>query len=224
MQFNDTGATYRIGGLAAVGGAVIMLIGAVLWGTSGTDLWAALNEKTMTAYLTDAGSVKSQLVANLSFWILGVLVLGVAGSAMASLNHGQMAARAAQVCFSTAVPLAIISFIAMLSVVVQLAPDTSATTVAIAETVGWIGARADDLATALIVGAGPFFIALAARGEWMPAWLARWGYLAGLIGLLSLVVLYIPALAAFGFAIVPVGIGWMIAAGIVLQRRARANR
>ena len=45
------------------------------------------------------------------------------------------------------------------------------------------------------------------------------GDMAGLIGLLSLVVLYIPPLSDLGFLIVPVGIGWMLATGIVLLRR-----
>lgn len=82
--------------------------------------------------------------------------------------------------------------------------------------VGWIGARADDLATALIVGLAPFFLALAGRDGWMLTWLARWGYLAGAVGLFSLIVLYIPPLAEMGMLIIPVGIGWMIAAGVMV--------
>jgi hypothetical protein len=107
----------------------------------------------------------------------------------------------------------------MLAVVVQIAPDTSVTSVAIANVVGWIGIRADDLATALIIGFPPLLLALAARDEWMPTWLAWWGYLAGAVGLWSLVVIYIPPLTAMGFLIVPVGVGWMIAVGVVLLRR-----
>ena len=126
------------------------------------------------------------------------------------------AARAAQSVVGAAVPLAIISFIAMMAVVIKVAPDSSPTGLALAEVVGWIGIRADDLATALIVGGGPMLLAFAARGTWMPIWLVWWGYVAGVVGLFSLVVLFIPALATLGFLIVPVGIGWMIAAGVVL--------
>jgi hypothetical protein len=108
--------------------------------------------------------------------------------------------------------------------VVQIAPatlvaDTAATGVAIANVVGWIGARADDLATALIIGLPPLFLSIAARDEWMPTWLVWWGYLAGVVGLLSLVVLYIPALASLGLLIIPFGMGWMLAVGVVLLRR-----
>ena len=215
----------RVGGYTAIGGAVTMIIGAVLYFTSGTDLWVALDGGDMAGYLVAAGAAKAQLVANLSFWIVGVLILGVAGYAMVSLCVQRRAlAQVALVCAGTAVPLAIVAFIVMLSLVVQIAPDTSATSVAIANVAGWIGARADDLATALIIGFAPLFISLAGRDDWAPTWLARWGYLAGITGLLTAAAPYSPALTALGFIIVPVGIGWMIAAGIVLLRRGATQK
>lgn len=216
---------YRIGGYAAIGGTAIMLMGAALWGTSGTDLWAALDSGDMAGYLMAAGAVQGQLIANLTVWILGVLVLGVAGAALVRLcAQRQALAQVALVCIRTAVPLVIVSYIAMLALVVQIAPDASPTAVAIAEVVGWIGARADDLGTALTIGFTPLFLSLAGRQEWVPTWLARWGYLAGLVGLLSLIVLYIPGMAAFTFLILPVGLSWMIATGVVVLRRSRAAR
>jgi len=45
--------------------------------------------------------------------------------------------------------------------------------------------------------------------------------LVGAVGLFSLFVLYIPGLAALGFIILPVGMGWMLAAGVTLLRRRR---
>ena len=220
MDLKNVGHAAQLGAYTALGGTVIMLIGAALWGTSGTDLWAALDSGDMAGYLATAGAVKGQLVANLTVWIVGVLVLGVAGRVLVQLcTRRQSLALAALVCISTAVPLVVISYIAMMALVVQIAPDTSATSVAIANVVGWIGTRADDLGTALIIGFTPLFLSLAGREEWVPTWLARWGYLAGVIGLFSLVVLYFPGLTAFGFAILPVGMGWMLAAGVVLLRR-----
>lgn len=210
----------RQAGWASLSGAILMLIGAALYFSSGTDLWAAVAGGDIAGYLVTAGGVKAQLVANLTFWITGVLVLGVAWNRLVLLCEQRPAlAQLARMGATTAVPLAITSFIAMLAMVVQIAPDTSATSVAIANVIGWIGIRADDLATALLIGFPPLFLALAARGEWMPTWLARWGYLAGAVGLLSLVVIYIPPLTPMGFLIVPVGMGWMIATGVVLLRR-----
>lgn len=212
-------STARLGAYTAIGGAVTMIVGAALWGASGTDLWMALDKGEMASYLTVAGAVKPQLVANLSFWIIGVLILGLAGTILSDLGRQRWAlAQAALLAYRTAVPLAIIAFITMLSIVVQIAPDTSETAISIAKVVGWVGARADDLATALLIGIGPLLISLAGRGNWTPNWLARWGYLAGIVGLFSLIIPYFPSLAPFNFLIVIVGMSWMIAAGIVLLR------
>ncbi|MAT97500.1 MAG: hypothetical protein CL608_10195 [Anaerolineaceae bacterium] len=212
-------ASRRLGGYTAIAGAGTMVIGAILWGTSGTDLWAALDSGNMAGYLAAVAGVKAQLVVNLSLWILGVLILGIAGTMLAELSQRRrILAQVALVCFRTAVPLVIVSYIAMLAVVVQLGGATDATAVAIANVVGWIGARADDLATALIIGGGPLFVSLAGHGDWVPTWLLRWGYVAGLAGLFSLVCLYIPGMGAYGFIIIPIGVIWMIAAGVVLLR------
>jgi len=222
MDSNHINSTAKVAAKTAIGGAVCMFIGAGFWGATGADLWTALNDSDLVGYLAAAGEVKPLLVVNLSLWIIGVLILGMAGTLLADLCARRRAlAQAAMVCFRAAVPLAIISFIAMLALVVQIAPDTSPAAVAVAEVVGWIGARTDDLATALIIGAGPFFISLAGRGDWAPTWLVRWGLLAGFTGLLAVTVIYIPALTQLGLLIVPAGLGWMIAAGIVLLRRAR---
>lgn len=217
-------ATRQLGGYTAVAGAITMVIGAILWGTSGTDLWLALDSGDTAGYLAAVSGVKAQLVANLSVWILGVLILGVAGTMMAEVSQKRrILAQIGLVCFRTAVPLVIVAYICMLAVVVQLGGAVDETAVAIAKVVGWIGVRADDLATALIIGGGPLFISLAGHGEWVPTGLLRWSYLAGLAGLLSLVFLYIPGMGAYGFIIIPIGVIWMIAAGVVLLRRKTAR-
>ena len=217
-----TRSTARLGGYTAIAGTVTMLIGAALWGTSGTDLWAALDSGDMAGYLVAIEAVKGQLVANLSVWILGVLIFGVVGAMLTTLSTRRpLLAQVARVCYQTAVPLVIVAYIAMLAVVVQLGGETSATAVSLANVVGWIGARADDLATALIIGIGPLFISLAGHGEWVPTWLLRWGGLAGVVGVLSVAFIYLPGMAAYGFIILPVGMGWMIAAGVVLLQQTK---
>lgn len=222
LDWETVNTTKRIAGYATILGTVTMLVGAVLWGTSGTDLWAALDTGDMASYLAAIEPVQVQLVANLTVWIVGTLILGVAGSMLATVStRRRPLAQMTRVCYQTAVPLVIVSYIAMLAVVVQLAGDLSGTAVAIAEVVGWIGARGDDLATALILGAGPLLISLAGHGEWLPTWLLRWGYVTGVAGLLSLLFLYIPGMASYGFIILPVGMGWMIAAGVVLLREGK---
>ena len=215
-------AAVRLAGYTAIGGAVTMIIGAALWGSSGTDLWVALANDEMAAYLAAAAAAKTAMVANTTFWILGVLLLGVAGTTLAKLcGRRPVWAQVAQVCFNTAVPLAIVSFLAMVVLVVQVGADSSETAVALAKVVGWIGTKADDIATILIIGAGPLFISLAGRGDWLPTWLVRWGYLAGVTGLIVTVLIYFPALSTVGLIIVPIGIGWMTATGVVLLRSVK---
>lgn len=217
-------STAQLSGYVTLAGTVTMLIGAALWGTSGTDLWAALDTGDMAGYLAAAGAVKAQLVANLSVWVLGTFIIGIAGTLLAELpTRRRTLTQAALVCYRTAVPLVIVSYIAMLAVVVQLGGDTSGTAVSLAEVVGWIGARADDLATALILGAAPLLLSLAGHKEWAPTWLLRWSYLSGLAGLFSIAVLYLPGMTTYGFIILPIGMGWMLATGIVLLRYAKVT-
>ena len=220
---NNLRATMRLGGYTAIGGAVTMIIGAILWGTSGTDLWGALDTGDMAGYLTAAGALKAQLIANLTFWIAGVIILGVAGQALTTLlvPHSVLA-KVGQACYVTAVPLVVVSYIAMMVLIVQIAPDTSATSIALAEVVGWIGVRADDLATALILGFGPLFFSLAGRAAWLPSWLLMWSYLCGGMGIFSLLTLYlgVSTLSSLAFLIIPIGLIWLIATGVLLLRRA----
>lgn len=218
----QAGTAMRITGFLSIGSAVTMIIGAALWGVTGTDLWATLADGTMAAYLTAVVDVKPLLVANTVFWILGVLLFGVAGTRLVNLcDQRSTWAQAALVCYRTAVPLAIISFLTMLVITIQIAPDTSATAVSLAEALGWIGTKADDLATILLIGAAPLLLSLVGRKEWMPKWLVGWGFLAGVCGLISLAAMFIPALINVGFLIVPVGMVWMIATGVVLLRPSR---
>ena len=67
----------RLAGLTATTGSVIMIIGAILFFSSGFDLWAAVDSDGMGEYLAEVNEVKTQLVGNLSIWIVGVLVVGI---------------------------------------------------------------------------------------------------------------------------------------------------
>lgn len=218
---SDMKATWRLGAYTALAGAVSFFIGAALWASSGADIDMAVTNGEMAAYLTTAAATRSILIANLTFWIVGALLLGTAGTTLANLSKRRVWAQAALVCYRTAVPLVIIAYVAMLAVVIQIAPDTSATAVSLAEVVGWIGSRADWVATALMIGFGPLFLSLAGQGDWAPTWLVRWGYLMGVLGLLTTVAMYAGGLGTYGFAIIPIGLFWMIATGVTLLRHSK---
>ncbi len=72
----------------------------------------------------------------------------------------------------------------------------------------------------LLVGFGPLLVAIAGRDTWVPTWLARWSRVTAGAGLLTVVAMYTDQLSSYGFLVVPVGIGWTIAAGIVALRSA----
>ena len=203
---------YTFPGYLAIVGAISMFIGAAFWASSGTDLWETLATNQMENYLGELASVKQLLVINTSFWILGVLLLGSAGQNMVEYCKTKSGlAKVASFCIQTAVPVAIVAFIIMLSLAIyQPATET-------AYSIGWIGARLDDLATALLVGFFPFIISMAGKEDWVPNWLRVFGIIAGLAGILVIVSLY-TGIVFLGFIIIPVGLGWMIAAGVVLIR------
>lgn len=223
MENNLINRQKTFGGYCAIAGAVSMVIGAVCWGASGTDLWATLGSGEIESYLGALGGVKTLLVMNTTFWILGVLLMGIGGSVMAELSvENPSMAKVSLVCLRAAVPVAIVSFVTMLSLAVQTASEKTEIAVAIAGTVGWIGVTLDDIATVLIISAAPFFISIAGHKTWAPGWLRTWGILAGLSGVLSVAGSYIKIGTIFSFfPLIPVGIGWMIAAGIVLVKGGR---
>ncbi len=221
MESEHIKTIYRNSAFTTLIGSICMLIGAALWGTSGTDLWAAIEFGNIEGYLTAVGDLKVQLIANLTFWIIGVLILGLGVLMISDLgDYETFYTQVAKFCFRTAIPMAIVSYIAMLVVVVQIAPDISPTSVAITEAIGWMGVRLDDIATALMLGVGPLFISLSGRAHWTPGWLVKWSYLATILGIISIVVQYFPGYGQYGFFIIPVGMGWMIATSIVLFRHA----
>ena len=116
--------------------------------------------------------------------------------------------------------MAIVAFVIMLGLALKIAPQIGEQHIALATSLGWIATRLDDLATILIIGAGPFFFSVAGHGEWAPGWLRIWGFLAGIVGLGAVAGAYISILSFLNFALIPVGMLWMIAAGIVLIRKA----
>lgn len=207
--------TMTFAGLVSITGAITMLIGAACWGASGTDLWQALANRQLESYLSLLPSVKPLLVVNTTFWTLGALIMVSAltlmsGFCVSSPGLAQMAKVFAQ----TGVSLAIVSFIVMLSLAIV---DPS---VEVATIIGWIGARIDDTATVLIIGFSPLFLSIAGKRDWVPRWLSIWGYFAGITGVLSIISM-LTGIVALGFIIIPFGIGWMIAAGIVLAKKTK---
>ena len=221
MEAQNIEAQTRLGAYTALAGSACFIIGAAIWVASGADLDLALANGEVSNYLLTAGEVRPLLVANLSFWIVGALLLGAAATAMTNLCTRRRAiAQIALMCYRTGVPLVIVAYTAWLALVVQIAPETSPAAVLLAETLGWFAAYADWISTVLIIGFGPALISLAGRGDWVPLGLARWGIATTITGLLTIVAMFANGLTSYGFLIIPVGLIWMIWAGIILLRRS----
>ncbi len=80
MENQNNRTTIRIGAYTALIGALCMITGAVLWGVSGADIEKALYNDDIANYLINAKETYMLVIANLSFWIIGVTLIGVAGT------------------------------------------------------------------------------------------------------------------------------------------------
>lgn len=221
MDAQNTTFATRLGAYTAIAGSACAILGAALGIVSGADMDASLASNDMATYLTTAGETSRLLVANLTLWIVMVLLMGIAATAMTALCEKRpMMAQVARFCYWAGAPLVLGAYVAWLAVVVQVAPDTSPAAIALAKAMGWFASRADWVATILIIGIGPTFISLAGRDAWVPRWLLRWSFATAVAGLLNAVAMFTggSGLGSYGFLIIPVGVGWMVAAGIVLLR------
>jgi hypothetical protein len=217
MENQNIKTTAKIGAYTALIGTLAMIVGAILWGVSGAYFDRALDNGDLLNYLKTAGENNTLLIANLSIWIIGVFIIGVAGTMMANLCvKRQTIAKIAQFSIWTAIPLVIAAYTAWLVVVVRVSVYDSEAAFIIAEAMGWFASRADWIATILILSIGPALISLAGRGGWVPTWLARWSGVCLFAGLLSAIGMFAGGLTTYGFLIIPVGLGWMIAASFVL--------
>ncbi len=206
----------RSSGWVMVLGAVTMLVGAALYFSSGADAWKAVSSGDTTAFLVDAASSTSVLYAGLAAWSIGALTMAIGGGMVAGASGGS-AGWAARTSFAVGAAVAIPAFL-LLGALTRLA-GAGSTSYELADTLAFLGTTLDDIATIIIIGLSPVLLALSGRRAWMPRWLVGWAALAGLSGLLSAVAIFLGQSASLGFAIVPIGIGWMIATGVVAVRR-----
>ncbi|KAA3662562.1 MAG: hypothetical protein DWQ04_13075 [Chloroflexi bacterium] len=227
MDNGNMNSATRMAAYTAISGVFVGLIGTALWGASGTDLDLALANGDLPVYLAAAGEARNLLIANLTIWIVMVLLIGLAGTLLADLCVKRpLIAKLAKFSFRTSVPLVIVAYVAWLAIVVQIAPSASPEAVFMAEVMGWFASRADWIATILILGTGPALVSLAGRGDWVPTWLARWGFVALFAGLLNAFAMLTggAGLSTYGFIIIPVGMGWVLVAGIVALRRSKVTQ
>lgn len=222
MNNNFEKSAKKIGAITTLLGSLCMLSGAAMMLASGTDLDVSLAANDMAGYLTAVNESKSILISNLSVWVVGVILLGVAASMMTYLSReNQVLSHIARYNYWIGIPIVVISYMAWLSVVVRLTSYEPTSVSAIAEALGWFASRADWVATVLVLGTGPLLLSLAGKNSWVPKWLMVWSYFCFVAGFLNILAMYLDGLSTYGFLIIPVGMGWMIASSIVLFKQLR---
>jgi hypothetical protein len=99
-------ARRRLGGGALAAGALVMVAGAAVWASTGTDLDAALVNGTVGEYLGAAVEHRSALGVNLTLWMFGVGLLGLGGVLLAGAGRDaeHPARDAARACYAVAPP------------------------------------------------------------------------------------------------------------------------
>lgn len=223
MENQNLKTTAKIAAITVLIGSVFMLVGAAIWGISGADIDQALSEKDMANYLILAHERKTMLITNLTLWICGVIVLGAAGFLMANLSNSKsILSKIIRYNYSIAIPIVVIAYTAWLSIVVRLTAHDPHETAELAEVVGWFASRADWIATILILATGPFLIAISGRNSWVPKWFRIWSYVCLFTGFLNLLAMFADGLTTYGFLIIPVGMGWMVASFFVLRRLSKS--
>jgi len=216
--FDEPAERHRVAGVLAIVGAIAMGVGGGVFSSSGADLWGLVDgDVDVTSYLNDAAASASTLHAAHAIWIAGVLTLALAGVLLAGRRTDATSA-AARATYTLGAALAIPGFMSMVALT-RLA-ESGSDAPALAETLAFLGARLDDVATTVILGLGTVLLTLANHQTWMPRWLAGFGMVCGAVGLISMISIFFGEVATIGFLIVPVGIIWTVAAGIVTIRRS----
>lgn len=211
----------RVAGVSAIVGAIIMLAGAATWVSTGTDLDAALMACTVPEYLIATHAKSGPLAVNIALWTLGAVIMCAGGVQLAVLgrSHPQPAAIAA-FAYAVGAASAIVFFPLWYGIIVGLSPAQAAgaEVSAFAIALGHGATTADWLATVMILAVGGLAVAHAGRDTWVPRWLRIWSYFIGVAGALTLLGLVLGDRSTYAMLIVPIGIGWLIAAGIVAMR------
>ncbi|HQW04492.1 MAG: hypothetical protein IPH05_05565 [Flavobacteriales bacterium] len=221
MTTTNTIVNPRTAGATAIIGAITMLAGAGTWMSTGTDLDAALMGGTVADYLIASHAKAGALALNIGLWTMGAVLMCAGGVQLALLGRSRpQPAALAAFAYAVGAASAIVFFPLWYGIIVGLSPAQAAgaDVSAFATALGHSATTADWLATVMILAVGGMSVANAGRDTWVPRWLHTWSYFLGVAGVLSLMGIVLGDRSTYGMLIVPIGIGWLIAAGIVAMR------
>lgn len=206
----------RASGYTLILGVLTMIAGAIVHFSTGTDLWAALAADSIGDHLAAVAGAEGVHYLGLTLWSVGAILLGLGGAGLAGTGAGA-GADMARASYAIGASLAVASFLLMASVV-RIADGGGDAAIA-AEGLGFAGAHLDDVATAVIIGLSPVLLALSGTAGALSKWLARLAWGCGAAALVMVAAIFVDATATWGLVIVPIGLGWTLAAGILAVRR-----
>lgn len=210
---------------AAIFGVALILAGVVSGAIAGAELDKGLVEDSFGEYLTNVAANIGWAQTHVWFILFGATLLSLGGLLLSRLGDQDSPAAAIAPFFFTAGAAATIVFFPItLGVIVELAPrhvagdnvETVARALALAAT------TADWLATVLIVSFGAVAVAVAGKTSWVPRWLYRWALVAGVAGVISIIGTVTGAFDTVSIIVLPPGVSWMVAAGIVALKKSNS--
>lgn len=206
-------------GLGLVIAPLSMLIGAAFWASTGVDLDAAAETRTVVEALPAVAANSTTLTVTFGAWLIGMFVYAATAAVLARRSDSHAATVAAGV-IGLGAALAASAFVAFLTVVHVLAKAQLVDPV-LANSLGLYASYADWIGTIAVAGIGPVLIALSGRGDWAPRWMTGLAVVV-IAATVATVVSLISGtgLTTYGFAIVPTGMALTLSVGIVLWRRA----
>lgn len=207
--------TSRTAGVIALVAPLVMVAGAAVWASSGTDLDAAVTDGTVGDYLAQVAAAPAPVYLHVLLWILGAPLLGLATLLLVRRHamggtHGTVATAAAHLGVATAVVCFSIWF-----ALLELRGASGAED--LAHVLGFLASRIDWIATVLLIAVAPAAVSWAQGGR---TWQRILSTLAAGLGIVALIGLLLQAEAAIaiGFVMVPVGLAWFVATGITELR------
>jgi hypothetical protein len=232
MTAADTAATtspagrvthYEAAGWTTIIGVIIMLAGTGFWAAAGADIDVAAESNAIGEYLTDVAANGTLLTINLGIWIVGVVVISLGGIMLTRLgDQDSLGTDVARFAFTVAPAAAMVVYTTWLGIVLGLAPAyvAGASVEGAAAALVHATSLGDWVMTIPVLSLGTAAIALAGRHSWVPRWLFRWGMLTTVTGVLTAAGLIFNTRTALVMPILPVGMGFLVAAGVVAIRRS----
>lgn len=212
----DDAAARRIGAVMMGTAALMMAAGAAIWAPAGVDIDGAVTSATVPSIVGDIAAAQGRLTVTYTLWLLAMPVWALGGRMLARSRPDDLRAAAAATVMQIGATVGLVSFTVFLALINAVAPFDASQ--AAARGFAFVASTSDWVATVALVGiAPPLWSAVFA--DRLPRWHRLLGGAAGVAGVVTVATLLLrTGTQTVGFAIVPLGLLWTLAAAILLGR------